>query len=212
MIFHDIEQNTEAWLELRSAKITGSGVSKIMANLGKAFGDPAKKYASQIALERLTGKYISSGYSNDHMERGHEQEPMARSLYEHKYFCTVENGGFFDLGDLGCSPDGLVSDNGMIEIKSVIHSVHFANVKRQSFDPAYKWQLIFNLKCTGREWIDSVSYCADYPEDQQLFVFRMYKDDFKDEFIALDNRIDEFKGLIEKSKQAITESSYFLRS
>lgn len=212
MIFHDIDQNTEEWLQLRSAKVTGSGVSKIMANLGKAFGDPAKKYASQIALERITGKYISSGYSNDHMDRGHEQEPLARTAYEEKHFCTVTNGGFFDLDDLGCSPDGLVDDDGMIEIKSVIPSVHFVNVKRQSFDPAYEWQLIFNLKCTGREWIDSISYCADYPDDQNLFVFRLHKDHFKKEFDLLDGRIKDFLELVEESKQAIMTSKYFIRS
>jgi len=212
MRFHDIEQNTDEWLDLRAGKITGSGVSKIMANLGKAFGEPAKKYAANIALEQITGKPISNGFSNDHTERGHEQEPLARSAYENKYFCEVTNGGFFEINGLGCSPDGLVGDCGLIEIKSVISSVHFSNIKRQTFDPAYKWQLISNLKFTGRDWIDSVSYCADYPDGRQLFVSRLNKEDFSKEFALIDSRVEEFNKLIELSKQLILDSNYYVRA
>ena len=105
-MFHDVEQNTDEWLDMRIGKLTGSGCSKIMANYGKAFGEPAKKAAVQVAVEQLTGKRsISSCYSNEHMERGHEQEPIARALYEDKYFIDVTNGGFFDCGNTGCSPD-----------------------------------------------------------------------------------------------------------
>ena len=123
MIFHDINQNTDEWHQLRAGKITSSALSKAMANFGKAFGEPAKKYAVSIAVEQLTGVPISSDYTNDHMARGHDEEPIARMLYEQEYFCEVSNGGFFDLGDIGCSPDGLVYDDGVIEIKSAIPSI-----------------------------------------------------------------------------------------
>ena len=76
--FYDVEQNTDAWLQLRAGKLTSSNLGKVMANYGKAFGDPAKKLAVQIAIEQITGKPQESGYSNDHMDRGHEQEPIAR--------------------------------------------------------------------------------------------------------------------------------------
>jgi hypothetical protein len=120
MTFIDIDQNTDEWLILRCGKVTGSGVAKVMANDGAAFGQPAKDYAVQIALERLTGIPQGSNYSNAHMERGHEEEPLARVAYEDEFFCDVDNGGFFDCGDTGCSPDGLVGENGLIEIKSHI--------------------------------------------------------------------------------------------
>ena len=64
MIFHDVEQNTDEWFALRAGMLTGSGFGKIMANYGKAFGDPAKKYAANIAIEQITGTPISSDYSN----------------------------------------------------------------------------------------------------------------------------------------------------
>ncbi len=206
--FHDIEQNTDEWYQLRSGKITGSAIGKAMANYGKAFGEPAKKYAVEIALQQITGKPTGGGYSNEHMERGHEEEPLARMAYEAEYFCEVTNGGFFEFGDLGCSVDGLICDDGVIEIKSAIPSMHYSRIARQSFDPAYKWQLVSNLKFTGRDWIDFVSYCGQFPDDKKLYVHRSYKADFVDEFKMVDSRIDEFRGLIAKTKETILNNDY----
>jgi len=195
MIFHNIEQNTDEWHALRCGKITGSNFGKIMANEGKAFGEPAKDYALRIALERITGEPKTGGFSNEHTERGHTQEPLARMLYEEVRFCDVLNGGFYDLGNIGCSPDGRVGP-GIIEIKSVIDKVHYANVKRGAVDPSYKWQVIGNLKCTGAEWIDWISYCDEYPAGKKLFVFRTWRNDCADEFKRLDDRLSEFEKLI----------------
>lgn len=206
--FHDIAQNEDEWYEMRAGLITSSKLGTIMANYGKSFGEPAKKYAVNIAIEQITGKAISSGYSNEHMERGHEQEPIARMLYEQENFCDVTNGGFFEDGDIGCSPDGLVGDDGVVEIKSVIASTQYATVKRQKLDPAYKWQCIGNLKFTGRDWIDYISYCADFPEDKQLFIHRISKADCEEYFKMIDSRIKEFMMLIIDTKQIILESNY----
>ena len=208
-MFHDIEQNTDVWLDMRSGKITGSALSKAMANYGKAFGEPAKKYAVNIALEQITGKKMGGeGYSNDHMERGHQEEPLARMAYEDMYFCDVTNGGFYEVGDEACSPDGHVNDDGIVEIKSAIPSMHYSRIARQSYDPAYKWQLIGNLKLTGRDWIDFISYCSDFPQDKQLYVHRSYKADFVEEFKMIDIRMAEFRELIAKSKDIILNNSY----
>jgi hypothetical protein len=205
--FINVEQNTDEWYALRAGKLTSSNLSNVMANLGKAFGEPAKKYAVNIAIEQITGNPISSNYSNDHMERGHEQEPIARNLYEQELFCEVTNGGFFDGGFIGCSPDGLLED-GVIEIKSVIPSVHFANIKRGSVDPAYKWQCIGNLQYTGREWLDFISFCADFPEDKQLFTHRLYSEKLTEEFKILNDRTHEFESLVNDTKQLILKSNY----
>ncbi len=105
MVFHDVEQNSEIWFDLRLGKATASKFGCFMANDGKAFGDPAKDYALQLALELATGKKAEFSFSNEHTERGHEQEPIARMLYEEENFVTVTNGGFFDWDDYGESPD-----------------------------------------------------------------------------------------------------------
>ena len=206
--YYDVQQNTDEWFKMRSGKLTSSKLGTIMANFGKAFGDPAKKYAVNIAVEQINGESIDNGFSNGHMERGHEQEPTARMLYELETFCEVKNGGFFGSDLIGCSPDGL-PENGVIEIKSVIPSAHYANLKRQSFDPAYKWQCIGNLMFTGRDWIDFVSYCSEFPEEKQLFVHRGFKEDFTDEFEKIEFRISEFMELISSTKELILNSSYF---
>lgn len=209
--FHDIPQNEDEWYDLRAGKLTGSGFSKIMANYGKAFGEPAKKYAAEIAVSQLTGKPSQNSYSNAHMERGHEQEPLARMKYEEENFATVTNGGFFESGFIGVSPDGCVYD-GLIEIKSVISSVHYANISRAKFDPAYKWQLIGNMKYTEKPWIDFISFCLDFPEDKQLYTYRLHAESSTEEYKQMDDRVHLFKKLVEETKSNILNSSYNLNS
>lgn len=208
--FHDIEQNSDEWFTLRSGKLTSSNLGTIMANYGKAFGEPAKKLAVKIAVEQINGTHIESDYTNGHMDRGHEEEPIARMLYENETFSTVTNGGFYDAGFEGGSPDGLVGEDGLIEIKSAIPSMHFARVKRQLIDPSYKWQCIGNLRLSRRDWIDFVSYCADFPEDRRLYIFRTLRESVQEEFKMLDLRVEEFKALVKATRFIIDDSKYRL--
>lgn len=203
--FHDVEQNTDDWMALRLGKPTASNFGCFMANYGKAFGEPAKRYALQIALERLTGKKAEHGFSNDHMERGHEQEPIAKMLYAEEHFADVLNGGFFDCGDYGDSPDGRVGESGLIEVKSVIASTHYDTIQRGSYDPAYKWQLVGHLDCTGREWVDFVSYCSDFPSGSQLCVYRLHREECEDERAMLRDRRAQFLELVAQTEKTIRE-------
>jgi len=204
VLFHDVQQNSDEWFQMRVGRVGGSSISKIMANFGKAFGQPAKDFAVKIALEQITGSRSESGYSNAHMERGTLQEPIARALYEDEFFCDVSNGGFFELGqDVGVSPDGLVYEDGQIEIKSVIETTHYATLTRKKFDPAYQWQLYFCLMVTGREWVDFVSFCADFPEGKRLFTDRIYRDKSTDKFEMISTRMNEFRALVNEAKQVI---------
>ena len=203
MIFHDVEQNTDAWLELRLGKITASKYGVIMANEDKSFGEPAKRYALQLALERITGNKAEFSFSNEHMERGHEQEPIARLLYEEERFIEITNGGFFDHGEYGDSPDGLVGRDGVIEIKSVIAPTHYDTLLRNSFDPAYRWQLIGHLDGTGRNWVDFVSYCAEFPSDKQLIVHRLHKEQCVNELKRLHTRRQRFIDLVHWTMKSV---------
>jgi hypothetical protein len=203
--FHDIEQNTDDWHALRLGKATASNFGCFMANYGAAFGDPAKRYALQIALEILTGKKAEFSFSNEHMERGHEQEPVAKMLYAEETFATVERGGFFDCGRYGDSPDARVGEEGLIEVKSVIAPTHYATIQRGTFDPAYKWQLVGHLDCSGRAWVDFVSYCADFPLGSQLFIHRLHRDECKDELAMLHERREQFLKLVDSTVETIRE-------
>ncbi|WP_334473032.1 YqaJ viral recombinase family protein [Arsenophonus sp. PmNCSU2021_1] len=206
MQWHDVQQNTEVWDALRLGKVTVSQFNCFMANQGKAFGEPAKRYALQIALEIITEKKSEFSFTNDHMLRGHEQEPIARRLYEETNFFDVTNGGFFDCGDYGDSPDGLVGNDGVIEIKSVTAPVHYATLQRESFDPAYKWQLIGHLDCTGRDWVDFVSYCSDFPEGGQLIVNRLYRKNHGEDINQLKMRRTQFLDFIQSTKNRIKQT------
>jgi hypothetical protein len=208
MQFVDVQQNTEEWQCLRLGKATASNFACFMANDGKAFGEPAKRYALQLALETLTGRKADHSFSNEHTERGHEQEPVAKMLYEREHFCTVTNGGFFDCGDYGDSPDGLVGKDGVIEIKSVIAPTHYANLMRGTFDPSYRWQLVGHLDCTERKWVDFISYCSDFPEEQQLLVYRLEREQVEEDIKRLRARRDEFLGLVRATLQSIKEAEH----
>jgi hypothetical protein len=199
MKYHDVKQGSEEWHEIRLGKATASNFGCFMANYGKDFGEPAKRYALQIALEALTGKKTENGFTNEHMERGIAQEPIAMALYEDMFFSEVKNGGFFCYGTYGDSPDGLVGDNGVLELKSVIASTHYGTLKRGSYDPAYKWQLMGHLDCTGRDWVDFASYCSDFPEDKQLIVYRVYRNDCINDIEKLRERRSEFLELVQKT-------------
>jgi hypothetical protein len=198
MQFHDVQQNSDAWHELRLGKATASKFGCFMANDGKAFGDPAKDYALKIALERVTGRRAEFSFTNDDMERGHEQEPVARMIYEDDRFVDVGNGGFFDCGEYGDSPDGLIGDDGVLEIKCVVAKTHYATLRRGSFDPAYRWQLVGHLDCTGRQWVDFASYCSDFPESEQLIVYRLTRDECAAELERLRERRSQFLALVDE--------------
>ncbi|WP_421355321.1 YqaJ viral recombinase family protein [Pseudocitrobacter faecalis] len=205
MIWHDVEQNGEEWDALRLGKATASNFCLIMANDGKAFGEPAKRYALQLALEQIKGCKSEFGFSNDHMERGHEQEPIARMLYEEMNFVDVNNGGFFDHETYGDSPDGLVGQDGLVEIKSVIAATHYSTLTRGSFDPAYRWQLVGHLDCSGRDWVDFISYCSDFPDGKQLIVYRLTAAECESEIARLRARRKDFLELVADTKRRILE-------
>src|SRR5574344_1199137 len=202
MPWHDVEQNTDEWLALKLGQPGSSSAATFMAHLGKDFGEPAQKLALRYALEIVTGRASANdGYKSAHMERGHAQEPQAIALYEQQYFFTVTNGGYYDCGDWGDSPDGHVDGDGLVEVKSVIASVHDANIRRGKPDPAYKWQLLTHLDASGRDWVDFVSYCEDYPEWDQLCVYRVLAKDVQEELAQLRERRAQFIELI-KAKVA----------
>lgn len=196
--WHDVEQNTEEWMNLRLGKATASSFGIIMANDGKAFGEPAKRYALDLALQRLTGRRASS-FTNAHMERGHQQEPIARDRYEQLTGDWVTNGGFFDCDTHGDSPDGLIEQDGVLEIKCVIASVHYETICREAIDPAYKWQIAGHLLCSGRAWVDFASYCDEFPSSSNLIVYRVHREEQKEQLERLAARLAEFEALVSRT-------------
>jgi hypothetical protein len=189
----DVPQNSEEWYRLRCGKITSSNYDKICANMGKAFGEPAKKYARKKALEIMTNELDETdNLRTSYMDRGHELEPLALDLYQMETFNEVTNGGFYHNERFGDSPDGLIGTEGSIEVKSVIPSTHWITLERKKPDPSYKWQIQGHL--INREWCDFVSFCPEF-RPYPLFVYRVYRDDKMQK--QLKERLIQFAELVD---------------
>lgn len=198
MIFHEVEQGTPKWLEVRKGKMTASNATAI-ANCGKGL----KTYARSIMAERY-----SSGdkehFSSKDTDRGNEYEPVARQIYEFENDVEVEQIGFIELNEyVGCSPDGLVGENGGTEIKCINDPKYFDILLdgEDAIDSDHMWQCQMNLLITGREWWDLIYYNPNYPKS--MCVFRILPD--KDAFEQLEKgflkgieMMDEIKSIIEK--------------
>ena len=168
-------QGSDEWLEARLGLVTASCFSDVMA---KGQGITRLKYMRRVVSERLTGR-LAESYFNRDMERGKEQEPYARMKYEAKTGNLVEEIGFIRHSSLlaGCSPDGLIDDDGGIEIKSVNPTVQIETIERGSYPYEHAPQVQGNLWITGRDWWDFVSYSPDMPGHLKLYVFRVERNE-----------------------------------
>lgn len=199
--FLDVEQNSEEWFALRVGRITSSKFDIICANMGKAFGKPAIRYAWRLAMERVTGVRDETNVSTWAMDRGSMLEPFARERYELETFYSVTNGGFSVYKTYGDSTDGMVGSDGCIEIKSVIPTTQGENIERGKPDPAYKWQRHGHLYVSGREWCDHISYCPEFPENAQIVIQRVERE--SEMLEQLEERLEKFELLVEEKVELI---------
>lgn len=198
----DIVQNTPEWHDIKRGKVSASRVKDVMAG-GK--GVTRNNYLSRIVCEILTGT-TEDGFSNSNMERGLELEPIARQTYEFFSGNQVDQCGFIDhpfIPRFGCSPDGLVGDDGMIEIKTVIPSTHLGYIEEGEAPSVYLKQMQSQMACSGRQWVDFVSYCPEMPVHLQLFVKRVIRDEseikeIQAEVIAFNNQVDAKLKMLEE--------------
>jgi putative phage-type endonuclease len=156
----DITQGSSEWHEIRRGKFTASVVSKLlMGKTTQGYSDAIYK----VAMERLSGK-IPEGYSNAAMLRGIEMEPMAREAYEVETLTLVEEVGFVEANEwVGCSPDGLVGDDGMIQIKCPAYNTHIGYLINDEVPKDYYMQMQMEMLVAGRKWNDFVSFHPDLP-------------------------------------------------
>lgn len=167
------EQNTPEWFAARAGIPTASEFHTVMAS-GRGGGESKtrKTYLYKLAGEVITAKTVE-GYTNAHMDRGHEMEADARQMYSFICDADIESVGFVRNGDKGASPDGLIGDRGMFEAKSKLPYLLIECLMRDDFPPEHKAQCQGALWVAEREWIDIVVYWPDLP----LFVKRAYRDE-----------------------------------
>ncbi|NKM69205.1 lambda exonuclease family protein [Rhizobium laguerreae] len=175
----NIVQGTPEWHAIRLGRVTASKVADVIAKTKTGYAATRANYAAQLITERLTG-LPTEGFINDAMRWGTETEPEARSAYEFNRVASVEQIAFVPhptIGDSGASPDGLVGDNGLVEIKCPNTATHIETLRGGSVPGKYITQMQWQMACTGRKWCDFVSYDPRMPESMRFFCQRVDRDD-----------------------------------
>ena len=178
MTHQNMEQGSSEWLDYRLGRATASRIADLMAKTKSGPSASRKNYMAQLVCERLTGAR-EDGFKSAAMVHGTDTEPQARSAYEFMTDLTVTQVGFIDhprIDMAGASPDGLVGDDGMLEIKCPASATHIDTLLNGKIDGKYLKQMAFQLACAGREWCDFVSYDPRLPAEMQLFVKRIPRD------------------------------------
>ena len=171
-----MEQRSEEWFQARLGLVTASRVADVLAKIKSGESASRRNYKIQLVSERLTGERQET-YINQAMQDGIDREQFARDRYVQQ-FGEVEEVGFVKHPTLeaGASPDGMVGDDGIIEIKCPMGSTHTETLMTQDIPSKYVPQVQFQLLVTGRKWCDFVSYNPMFPEHLQVFVKRIEAD------------------------------------
>lgn len=185
MQIYNFKQNTPEWQKIRLGKFTASNAQAI-ATQGKGLDTIIYKLIAEI----LTGKQEQGYYSQD-MERGHILEEMARSVYELKTSNVVDTVGFCELDQYtGASPDGLVGNDGLIEIKCKSDSIFVQELLSDDIDSSHAWQMQMQMFVTDRKWCDYVVFNPNF--ENSIKITRVNADQNK--FMSIRNGLQ--KGIL----------------
>lgn len=179
----EIEQRTDEWFAARLGKVTASKVADVMARTKTGYSASRENYMAQLVVEQITGTRQES-FTNSAMQWGTDQEPFARGAYEAATGNMVEEVGFVNHPTIemaGASPDGLIGDDGCVEIKCPNTATMIETLLTGTIPQKYFAQMQFQMACADRSWCDYVVFDPRMPAKAQLFVKRVPRDD---EFIA----------------------------
>lgn len=197
MIFTSYPQQSDGWFSARKGVITGSRFKDCRSKLktGK-FSQDCIKYAQDVARERCGGSVLDK-FQNQSMKIGTEQEPLARSYYESVTGNVVLEVGFVttDDGRFGCSPDGLIGNDGVLEIKTMVSSQTLFTAVGDGDISAYRDQCLGYLWLMGRKWVDLVLWAPDLEEiGRQITIIRIERDE--DAIAELEADLMEFERMV----------------
>ena len=194
----EIRQGSDDWHSARLGRVTASRVADLMATTRSGPAASRTNYMMELLCQRLTGNR-EEGYINAAMQRGTDLEPFARIAYEANESCDVTEVGFVlhpTIEHFGCSPDGFVGDDGLIEIKCPNTAQHVEFLRTGKPDGKYIKQMMAQMSCTDRLWCDFVSYDDRMPEPLQYKRVRVERDD---KFIAaMESEIIVFLGELDQ--------------
>lgn len=175
----EIVQGSPEWHAMRLGRVTASRIGDVIAKTKSGASASRGNYLAQLVAERLTGEAAES-YTNAAMQWGSEQEASARAAYAFFTASTVTEIGFAEhptIAMAGASPDGLVGNDGLLEIKCPNTATHIETLLGGTIPGKYQAQMLWQMACTGRAWCDFVSFDPRMPADMQLFIKRMPRDE-----------------------------------
>lgn len=177
----DIEQRTEEWFAARCGSLGASQIADAISKSkdGKAFGSTSANLRAKLVVERLTGIQEDS-FKTAAIQHGIDSEEAARLAYEAHTGAFVTEVGLYKhpaIEGTHASPDGLVGDDGLIEIKCPNSATHIDTLKTEKVPTKYLYQMQWQMRCTDRQWCDYVSFDPRLPENLRLFVKRIFRDD-----------------------------------
>lgn len=193
-------QRSPEWFAARCGKVTGSCVSDVLAKVKTGEATGRVNYRAQLVVERLTGSPAGGDYTNAAMQRGVDFEPLARAAYEVQTGSLVIETGFWHDDNMGASPDGLIDDDGISEIKCPNFANHITYLKNKKIPSKYMPQVQFQMFVTNRQWCDFVSYAPEMPANLQLFICRVARDDA---YIA--DMVEEIEKFLEEVNKEVDE-------
>lgn len=168
------EQGSTAWLQERLGCVTASRLADVLATIKSGEAAARANYRAELIAQRLTG-VIEESFTSAAMQHGTEQEPFARAAYEIKTNSMVEEVGFIKHPTIewsGASPDGRVGERGLVEIKAPNTATHINYLLAGTVPTKYQPQMIWQLACEQRDWVDFVSYDPRLSDELKLFVVR----------------------------------------
>ena len=171
----DVEQLSPEWFAQRCGKATASRISDIVAKTKSGYSTSRANYMAQLVVERMTNQ-VAESYTNAAMEWGIENEGFARAAYESKTGVLVDEVGAIDhptIAMSAASPDGLVGDDGCLEIKCPNTATHIDTVLGGEIAKKYYDQMQWQMACAERDWCDFVSFDPRMPKGLQLFIKRV---------------------------------------
>lgn len=173
------DQRTDGWLTDRCGRVTASCIHKVMARTKSGYSADRANYHAQLVAERLTGR-PAENFSNAAMQWGLDTEEQARAMYSLEIGEAVVETGFHPHPTIlfsGASPDGLVSERGLVEIKCPNTATHIATLTGAPINHKYQLQMQWQMECTGRDWCDFASFDPRLPDEMQLHVRRVERDE-----------------------------------
>lgn len=176
----DFPQGSPEWLQSRAGKVTASCVVNVMAKIKSGEAAARRDYKAQLVAEILTGQPQGDTYINAEMQFGIETEPLARIAYEDQEGVMVQQVGLVlhpRIDRAAASPDGLVEDSGLVEIKCPKVATHLNYLLDGVVPSKYQPQMLWQMACCERDWCDFVSFRPDLPPELQLFKVRFSRDD-----------------------------------